>query len=154
VNIFKIYQGAMMKSIWYKPFTLEQLNQTGVGTMVDFLGIAFIEIGDDYLKATMPVTEKTKQPMGILHGGANVVLAETLASVAAMVVLNTETHYSVGLDINANHIRSVSEGIVTGITKPLHLGRTTQVWSIDIFNEKGSLTCTSRMTAAVIERKK
>ncbi len=143
-----------MKSIWYKPFTLEDLNQTGVGTMVDFLGISFVEIGDDYLKATMPVTAKTKQPMGILHGGANVVLAETLASVAAMVVLNTETHYSVGLDINANHIRSVSEGIVTGITKPLHLGRTTQVWSIDIFNEKGSLTCTSRMTAAVIERKK
>jgi 1,4-dihydroxy-2-naphthoyl-CoA hydrolase len=144
----------MMKSIWYKPFTLEHLNQSGVGTMVDFLGISFIEIGDDYLKATMPVTAKTKQPMGILHGGANVVLAETLASVAAMVVLNTETHYSVGLDINANHIRSVSEGIVTGITRPLHLGRTTQVWSIDIFNEKGSLTCTSRMTAAVIERKK
>lgn len=143
-----------MKSIWYKPFTLEHLNQSGVGTMVDFLGISFIEIGDDYLKATMPVTAKTKQPMGILHGGANVVLAETLASVAAMVVLNTETHYSVGLDINANHIRSVSEGIVTGITRPLHLGRTTQVWSIDIFNEKGSLTCTSRMTAAVIERKK
>ena len=143
-----------MKSIWYKPFTLEHLNQTGVGTMVDFLGISFIEIGDDYLKATMPVTAKTKQPMGILHGGANVVLAETLASVAAMVVLNTETHYSVGLDINANHIRSVSEGIVTGITRPLHLGRTTQVWSIDIFNEKGSLTCISRMTAAVIERKK
>ncbi len=143
-----------MKSIWYKPFTLEHLNQTGVGTMVDFLGISFVEIGDDYLKATMPVTAKTKQPMGILHGGANVVLAETLASVAAMVVLNTETHYSVGLDINANHIRSVSEGIITGITRPLHLGRTTQVWSIDIFNEKGSLTCTSRMTAAVIERKK
>jgi 1,4-dihydroxy-2-naphthoyl-CoA hydrolase len=144
----------MMKSIWYKPFTLEDLNQTGVGTMVEFLGISFVEIGDDYLKATMPVTAKTKQPMGILHGGANVVLAETLASVAAMVVLNTETHYSVGLDINANHIRSVSEGIVTGMTRPLHLGRTTQVWSIDIFNEKGSLTCTSRMTAAVIERKK
>lgn len=143
-----------MKSIWYKPFTLEHLNQTGVGTMVEFLGISFIEIGDDYLKATMPVTAKTKQPMGILHGGANVVLAETLASVAAMVVLNTETHYSVGLDINANHIRSVSEGIVTGITRPLHLGRTTQVWSIDIFNEKGNLTCTSRMTAAVIERKR
>lgn len=143
-----------MKSIWYKPANVEYLNQISKGTMVDFLGISFIEIGDDYLKATMPVTEKTKQPMGILHGGANVVLAETLASVAAMVVLNTETHYSVGLDINANHIRSVSEGIITGITRPLHLGRTTQVWSIDIFNEKGSLTCTSRMTAAVIERKK
>ncbi len=143
-----------MKSIWYKPANVEYLNQISKGTMVDFLGISFIEIGDDYLKATMPVTEKTKQPMGILHGGANVVLAETLASIAAMGVLNTETHYSVGLDINANHIRSVSEGIVTGITKPLHLGRTTQVWSIDIFNEKGSLTCTSRMTAAVIERKK
>ena len=143
-----------MKSIWYKPFTLEHLNQTSVGTMVDFLGISFVEIGNDYLKAMMPVTEKTKQPMGILHGGANVALAETLASIAAMAVLNTETHYSVGLDINANHIRAVSEGIVTGITKPLHLGRTTQVWSIDIFNEAGSLTCTSRMTAAVIERRK
>jgi 1,4-dihydroxy-2-naphthoyl-CoA hydrolase len=142
-----------MKSIWYKPFALEDLNKRGIGTMVDFLGISFIEMGDDYLKAVMPVTAKTKQPLGIVHGGANVVLAETLASTAANAVLNIETHYAVGLEINANHIRSISEGLVTGITRPLHLGRTTQVWLIDIFNEKGSLTCTSRMTAAVLERK-
>ncbi len=143
-----------MKPIWYKPFTLEDLNQRGIGTMVEFLGISFIEIGGDYLKAAMPVTAKTKQPLGILHGGANVVLAETLASTAANVVLNIETHYAVGLEINANHIRSVTEGVVTGITKPLHIGRTTQVWLIDIFNPQGDLTCTSRMTAAVLERKK
>ncbi len=143
-----------MKSIWYQPLILEGLNQRGVGTMTEFLDISFIEIGDDYLKASMPVNEKTKQPLGILHGGANVVLAETLASVAANVVLNTETHYAVGLEINANHIRSVSEGLVIGMTRPLHLGRTTQVWLINIFNSKGDLTCTSRMTAAVLERKK
>lgn len=143
-----------MKSIWYQPLTLEALNQRGAGTMTEFLGISLIEIGDDYLKATMPVNAKTKQPLGILHGGANVVLAETLASIAANVVLNTETHYAVGLEINANHIRSVSEGLVTGVTRPLHIGRTTQVWLIDIFNDKGKLSCASRMTAAVIERKK
>jgi 1,4-dihydroxy-2-naphthoyl-CoA hydrolase len=143
-----------MKSIWYQPFNVEYLNHRGSGTMTEFLDISFIEIGDDYLKATMPVTAKTRQPMGIVHGGANVVLAETLASVAANAVLNNETHYAVGLEINANHIRSVSEGIVTGMARPLHLGRTTQVWLIDILNEKGNLTCTSRMTAAVMERKK
>lgn len=143
-----------MKSIWYQPLTLEALNQRGAGTMTEFLGISLIEIGDDYLKATMPVNAKTKQPLGILHGGANVVLAETLASIAANAVLNIETHYAVGLEINANHIRSVSEGLVTGMTRPLHLGRTTQVWLIDIFNDKGKLSCTSRMTAAVLERTK
>lgn len=142
-----------MKSIWYQPFTLEALNQRGAGTMTEFLGITFIEIGKDYLKATMPVNAKTKQPLGILHGGANVVLAESLASVGANVVLNHETHYAVGLEINANHIRSTSDGLVMGITRPLHLGRSTQVWQTDIFNEKGDLTCTSRMTAAVMERK-
>lgn len=142
-----------MKSIWYQPFTVEMLNQRGAGTMTEFLDIVFIEIGPDYLKATMPVNAKTKQPLGILHGGANVVLAETLASVAANIVLNHETHYAVGLDINANHIRSVSDGIVTGITRPLHIGRTTHVWQIDIFNPEGKPSCSSRMTAAVMARK-
>ncbi len=142
-----------MKSIWYQPLTLESLNQRGTGTMTEFLGVSFIEIGADYLKATMPVNARTKQPIGILHGGANVVLAETLASVAANAVLNIETHYAVGLEINANHIRSVRDGFVTGTTRPLHFGRTTQVWQIDIFNEKGDLTCTSRMTASVLARK-
>ncbi|MBY0377204.1 MAG: hotdog fold thioesterase [Gammaproteobacteria bacterium] len=141
-----------MKSIWYKPFDLEYLNQRNKGTMGEFLGISFIRIGEDYLEATMPVNAQTKQPLGILHGGANVVLAETLASVAANAVLNRETHYAVGLEINANHIRSVSAGHVTGITRPLHVGRTTQVWLIDIVNEEGKLSCTSRMTAAVLSR--
>lgn len=143
----------MTKSIWYQFPTLEQLNQRGSKTMAEWLGISFIEIGNDYLKATMPVDARTKQPMGILHGGANVALAETLASVAANMVLNNETHYAVGLEINANHIRSTSTGLVTGMTRPLHLGRSTQVWQIDIFNEKGDLSCTSRMTAAIMLRK-
>lgn len=141
-----------MKSIWYKPLTLEDLNKNALGTMVEFLGISFVKLGDDYLEATMPVDARTKQPMGILHGGANVTLAETLASIAANAVLNAETHYAVGLEINANHIRSVSTGLVRGITRPIHLGRTTQVWLIDIFNDQGKLSCTSRMTAAVIAK--
>lgn len=143
----------MTKSIWYQAVTLEHLHHRNQGTMAEWLGITFIEIGNDYLKATMPVNARTKQPMGILHGGANVALAETLASVAANMVLNHETHYAVGLEINANHIRSTATGLVTGMTRPLHLGRSTQVWQIDIFNEKGDLSCTSRMTAAVMLRK-
>jgi 1,4-dihydroxy-2-naphthoyl-CoA hydrolase len=100
----------------------------------------------------MPVTEKTKQPIGIVHGGANVVLAETLASTAANCVIDIERFYCVGLEINANHIRSVREGLVTATTTPLHLGRSTQVWEIKILNDEGKLTCVSRMTASVMAR--
>lgn len=139
-------------SIWFKELSVKDLNDRGINTMSEFLGIEFTEIGTDFLKATMPVTPKNKQPIGILHGGANVVLAETIASTAANAVIDLSTHYCVGLEINANHIRSVKEGIVTGITKPIHLGRTTQVWDIQLINEKGQLTCISRMTAAVITR--
>jgi 1,4-dihydroxy-2-naphthoyl-CoA hydrolase len=141
-----------MKSIWYQSVTLEGLNQRSEGTMGEFLDIVFVNIGADSLEATMPVNARTKQPIGILHGGANVVLAETIASTAANMVLNNETHYAVGLDINANHIRSVSTGFVTGKTRPIHLGRTTQVWLIDIFNDEGALSCSARMTAAVITK--
>lgn len=139
-------------AIWFKPFTLDDLTNRGKNTMADFLGIQFIEIGDDYLKATMPATPRTKQPIGIVHGGANVVLAETIASTAANAVVDLEHYYCVGLEINANHIRPVRKGIIVGITRPIHLGRTTQVWQIDLFNEEGKQTCVSRMTASVVKR--
>lgn len=139
-------------SIWFKEFTAAQLNERGKNTMSEFLGIEFTEIGSDFLKATMPVNERTKQPIGILHGGANVVLAETIASTAANAVIDLEQFYCVGLEINANHIRSVKEGLITAITSPIHLGRSTQVWQINIMNEAGKLTCVSRMTASVISR--
>lgn len=139
-------------AIWFHNTSLEILNNRGKNTMVEYLDIEFTEIGDDYLVATMPVTNKTKQPIGILHGGANVVLAETVASTAANAVVDIEHAYCVGLEINANHIRSVKEGIVTAKARAVHLGRSTQVWQIDIFNDHGKLTCTSRMTACVKSR--
>lgn len=120
--------------------------------MVAYLGILFTEIGEDFLTAQMPVNEKTKQPIGILHGGANVVLAETVASTAANAVIDLTQYYCVGLEINANHIRSVNSGLVTATTRPVHLGRTTQIWHIEIFNESVKQTCISRMTAAVLQR--
>lgn len=138
--------------IWFKEISVAQLNDRGKNTMSDFLGIEFTEVGDNYMIATMPVNDRTKQPIGILHGGANVVLAETLASTAANAVVNLERFYCVGLEINANHIRSVREGRITATTSPLHLGRSTQVWEIKIVDEAGKITCISRMTASVIAR--
>lgn len=138
--------------IWHQNYTVEQLNQRGINTMVDFLGIQFVEIGPDFMKASMPVNERTKQPIGILHGGANVALAETVASTAANAVVDISKRYCVGLEINANHIRSVQQGLVIATCSPIHLGRTTQIWQIHIYNEQGKQTCISRMTAAVIER--
>jgi len=139
-------------AIWFKPLTLDALNQRGQNTMVEFLGITFTDIGDDFLVATMPVDDRTRQPIGILHGGANVVLAETVASTAANAVVDLSHSYCVGLEINANHIRSVTDGWVSAKAQPLHLGKTTQVWQINIYNEDEKLTCTSRMTAAVMKR--
>jgi 1,4-dihydroxy-2-naphthoyl-CoA hydrolase len=140
-------------SIWFnKKISVVELNLRGKNTMSEFLGIQFIEVGDDFLTATMPVNERTKQPIGILHGGANVVLAETVASTAANAVVDLSKFYCVGLEINANHIRSVRDGIITAITKPIHLGRTTQIWEIYLFNEEGKKTCISRMTASVLSR--
>lgn len=139
-------------AIWFKQFTPADLNRRGENTLADFLGIKFTTIGDDSLTATMPANERTKQPLGIIHGGANVVLAETIASTGANAVIDLEKYYCVGLEINANHIRPVKEGLVTGIARAIHLGRTTQVWQIDIYNEAGKQTCVSRMTAAVVAR--
>jgi 1,4-dihydroxy-2-naphthoyl-CoA hydrolase len=138
----------------FPPFiTLDSLNNRGKNSMTEFLEIEFITIGEDFLEATMPVNEKTKQPLGLLHGGANVVLAETLGSVAASMVVNPEKQYCVGLEINANHIKSVREGKVRGITRPVHIGKKTHIWEIKIYNEANELTCISRITMAVIDKK-
>jgi len=139
-------------SIWFRDFSVAELNKRGENTLAEFLGIMFTAVGDDSLTATMPAAQRTKQPLGIVHGGANVVLAETIASTGANAVVDIEKFYCVGLEINANHIRSVKEGLITGIARPVHLGRTTQVWHIDIYNEAGKQTCVSRMTASVLAR--
>ena len=135
-----------------KEVTLESLQAMGQGSMIEHLGIVFTEVGADYITATMPVDHRTKQPYGLLHGGASVVLAETLGSVAANCVLDTEKYYCVGLDINANHIRSVRSGLVTGTAKPVHIGKTTQVWEILIYGNGQQLVCISRLTMAVLVR--
>lgn len=139
-------------AIWFQQFSLDDLNARGENTLADFLEIKFTEIGDDFLIATMPATQRVKQPIGIVHGGANVVLAETVASTAANAVVDLTKFYCVGLEINANHIRSVREGIITAKTYPIHLGRTTQIWQVDLFNDLGKQTCVSRMTASVLSR--
>jgi len=117
------------------------------------IGIEFIEVGDDFLTARMPVDDRTKQPEGLLHGGASVVLAESLGSAASVLCMDQEKYFVVGLEINASHIRSVCEGFVTGTTKPIHLGRSTQVWEIKIYDDQNRLTCISRITNAILEKK-
>ena len=139
--------------IWKQKWTLEHLNSFSKNTMQEFLGIEFIEIGDAFLKAHMPVNERTKQPMGLLHGGANVVLAESLGSVASVMCVDVEKQTVVGLEINANHLKAVYDGFVYGITKPIHLGRSIQVWEIKIYNEADQITCISRITNAVLGKK-
>ncbi|MEO9805966.1 MAG: hotdog fold thioesterase [Reichenbachiella sp.] len=133
-------------------FTLEGINAFSKDSMVDHIGIEFTEIGEDYLKATMPVDERTIQPLKLLHGGASVALAETLGSVAATMTVNPEEKYCVGLEINANHIKSAKSGKVEGIARPLHLGKKTQVWEIKISNSDEQLVCVSRITMAVIDK--
>lgn len=141
-------------SIWFhKDLSVEKIKPLGQKTMGEYLGIEWIEVGDNYLKATMPVDSRTKQPYGLLHGGASCVLAETLGSVASALVIDHSKYLCVGIEINANHIRGVREGIVTGTTSPLHLGSTTHVWDIKIHDEQGKLICVSRLTVAIIPRK-
>ena len=135
--------------IWRREITLEQLNSLGQNTLVAHLGIVFTRVSADELEATMPVDQRTKQPFGLLHGGASVVLAESLGSVAGYLCCEGEQKV-VGLEVNANHIRSVQEGLVRGVCRAVHLGRRHQVWQIDIYNPQGQLCCTSRLTTAVI----
>ncbi|MCM2277421.1 MAG: hotdog fold thioesterase [Oligoflexia bacterium] len=138
--------------IWFRDFTLEEVNRRGKGTMVEHLGIRILEIGDEQLVGNMPVDERTKQPIGLLHGGASVALAETLASTAGNLVVDPANEYCVGLEINANHIGSCREGFVVGKSTPLHLGRTTQIWETRI-TQGERLVCISRMTLAVLKKK-
>ncbi len=133
--------------------TIDTLNKWSVNTLAEHLGIMFTSIGDDYLEATMPVDKRTHQPFGLLHGGASVVLAETMGSVAAALCLDGTKEFCVGLDINANHIKGVREGFVKGITKPVHIGRKTHVWEIRITTMEGDLVCISRITMAVLDKK-
>ncbi len=137
-------------AIWFKQNTLGDVQRRGAGTMVEHIGIEITEVGDYFLKGRMPVDYRTTQPMGILHGGASVALAETLGSIAANLVVDATKYYCVGLDINANHTRRAAGGYVYGTATPLHLGKTTQVWSIEIKNEEEKLICISRLTMAVL----
>jgi len=129
------------------------LNKLSANTLVDTLGIVYTTIGEDFLEAKMPVDHRTHQPLGLLHGGASVALAETLGSVAAMCCLDTNLQYGVGLEINANHIKSVRDGFVIGKVKPIHVGKKTHVWEIRITTEKNELVCVSRITMAIIDKK-
>lgn len=121
--------------------------------MVSHLGIIFTEVGEDYIVARMPVDHRTHQPLGLLHGGASVALAETLGSVAAHICVDPDRQYCVGLEINANHIKGIRSGFVNGKTKPIHIGKKTQVWEIRISNDDEDLVCVSRITMAVIDKK-
>ncbi len=138
--------------IWTRTPSLEFLAESSKNTAVAHMGIEYVEVGDDYVKGRMPVDERTVQPFGILHGGASVVLAETLGSMAANCCLKDPGTVAVGLDINANHIRPVSKGWVYGTAKPIHIGSSTQVWEILLENEQGKTTCISRLTMAVTKR--
>jgi len=138
--------------IWQMEMSLQALNDRSKNTMAEFLNIEFVEIGDDFLVARMPVNERTIQPVGIMHGGASCVLAETVGSTAANCVVDINKQYCVGLDINTNHIRSIREGYVFGKAKSFHIGRTTQVWGIEIINEKKQLISVTRLTMAVLTR--
>jgi 1,4-dihydroxy-2-naphthoyl-CoA hydrolase len=139
-------------SIWTIVPTPEQLNQSTKDTMLEHLGIEFLEIGEDFIKARMPVDHRTVQPFGLLHGGASATLAESLGSVAANLCLEDGQNACVGLEINANHIRPATGGYVYGVTRPVHIGKATQVWEIHIYDEAEKLVCISRLTLAVIQR--
>ncbi|MBN8575579.1 MAG: hotdog fold thioesterase [Cyclobacteriaceae bacterium] len=140
-------------SIFKTGITLETLNALSVNTMVAHLGIVFTQLGEDFLEATMPVDSRTHQPLGLLHGGASVSLAETLGSVAATCCVDSKLQYCVGLEINANHIKSTREGFVTGTARPVHIGKRTQVWEIKIVNTNHELICISRITMAVLDKR-
>lgn len=143
-----------VRAIWHAGATLEAMRAFCRNTMQEHVGIELVELGPDFLRGTMPVDHRTCQPMRLLHGGASVVLAETLASVAANMVVNRETSAALGQEINANHLRAVPEGsVVTGIVRPFHLGATSQVWGVEISNERGQPVCVSRVTMAIIRRR-
>lgn len=139
--------------MWFDKYTVEHLNTKRNDNMAGNIGIEFLEIGPDFIKARMPVDERTKQAFGILHGGASCVLSETLGSVAAWMCIDPSKQMAVGVEINANHIRPVSEGFVTGICKPVQVGRSIHVWNTEIYKDDGKLSCVSRLTVAIKDKK-
>jgi 1,4-dihydroxy-2-naphthoyl-CoA hydrolase len=139
-------------SIWFTRPDLAELNRIHVGTAIAALGIRITAVGDDFLAGTMPVDARTRQPAGLLHGGASVLLAETLGSAAAIACVDPATQYCVGLEVNANHVRGVRDGIVTGVARPLHIGRSSHVWGIEVRTTDDHLVCVARLTAAVIAK--
>jgi len=142
-----------MAAIWFnKELSLQELTPLGPNTMATFLGMEWLEVGADYLKIKMPVDDRTRQPYGMLHGGASCALAETIGSFASHFVIDTKQFICVGLEINANHIRSVKEGYVTATCTPLHIGSTTHVWDIKIHDEREKLICISRLTVAILKK--
>lgn len=139
-------------AIWHNRFSVDEANAQCAGTAMAHLGIEFTAIGDDHIAGRMPVDARTHQPVGLLHGGASVLLAESLASMGATGVIDRQRFHCVGQEINANHVRGVRSGWVTGTARPLHLGRTSQVWDVRIVDETGKLVCVSRVTMAVLAR--
>lgn len=139
-------------SIWFADYKLEEINQQNKKSMVEHCGIIITKKGENSLKGTMPVNATTHQPFGILHGGANCVLAETLGSIAANMTCDPKTHHAVGLSITTNHIKAVRNGLVTGTAIPVHLGRTTQIWDIKTFNESDQLTSSTTLTMAIVSK--
>jgi 1,4-dihydroxy-2-naphthoyl-CoA hydrolase len=138
--------------IWSRDYTVEELKGRPKGHIGDLIGIEFTEITDDSISARMPVNEKTHQPYGILHGGASVVLAESLGSVASNMIIDSNKYIGVGLEVNANHLRPVKSGFVTGICKPIHIGGKTHVWDIRLYDDRGKMNCVSRLTVAIIPK--
>jgi 1,4-dihydroxy-2-naphthoyl-CoA hydrolase len=140
------------KKIWFQDYKLEDVLFLQRDNMLEHLGIEITKIGDDFISGRMPVDHRTVQPVKILHGGASVALAESLGSIGAYLVVDRAKFHCVGMEINANHIRPVTKGFVTGTAKPVHIGSKSQVWSIEIVNEEQKLVCISRITMAVIEK--
>ena len=136
-------------AIWTKPISIQILTESHYQTACEILGMEFLEVGPDFIRGRLPVDHRTRQPYGVIHGGASVLLAETLGSCGAFYSCPAD-HHAVGLDINANHIRGVASGWVTGIARPVHIGRSTQVWQIDMTDDEGRISCVSRLTMSVL----
>ncbi len=143
-----------MSSIFKVAASVDQVNERGQNTLAQHLGIEFIEIGEDYLTAVMPVDHRTRQPMGILHGGASAAFAETLGSIASLLCIDTPNVVPVGVEINVNHLKSVTDGFITGIVKPIRIGRTIHVWNIEMYNQNKEMTAISRLTVMLVSKKK
>ena len=140
--------------IWFRNYTIDELNDRPKNHMGALLGIEFTSLGEDFIEARMPVDERTHQPAGILHGGASVALSETLGSIASNMIIDDSKYMGVGLEVNANHLRPVKSGFVTGVCKPLHIGAKTHVWEIKMMNDTGKMNCISRLTVAIIPLQK